>query len=146
MTGSDEGQGRVQNPFNVFLPIQKGHTKALGELVKGSRDTVRGALDDIGTVHFARFMFLDNGQTLGIITAFDGDFDRYVDAFLDKLFGVFNALLEHVAIEQEYLPLVPVEQHRETFKKYVKDHHQDSTLYSAYPDLTVLKIRQLAGS
>src|SRR5689334_9335151 len=77
---------------------------------------VVAALDKLGTVHFARFVFLGDDQ-VAVITTYDGDFDRYINDFIDEIGDVFNALLAHVDRS-----LVPVQSHRAEFLKFVKDH------------------------
>lgn len=98
------------------------------------------ALDDLSMVHFARFVFLGERQ-LAVITTYDGEFDRYIEAFADKIGSVFDLLLSHV----EDAPPLPVSQHPREFLDYVRRHDIPcvGTLYSAYPQLKVLDILTL---
>ena len=75
-------------------------------------------------------------------TSYDGDFDTYINDFVDKIGGIFDALLSHM----EGAPPLPVEQHRAEFLAYVRrnDLRGLEPFYSAYPNLTVLDIRALA--
>ena len=44
----------------------------------------RGA-DVVGTFHDMRFVFLDNDTKLLFATAYDGDWDTYIDDFVTKI-------------------------------------------------------------
>lgn len=98
------------------------------------------ALNDLSTVHFARFVFLSERQ-LAVITTYDGSFERYIDAFINKIGNVFDMLLKHM----EDAPPLPVDTHREEFLRYVEKHDLKcvGTMYSAYPNLSVLDILTL---
>ncbi len=41
--------------------------------------------DDVGTVHDMRFVFLDNDTRMLFATAYDGDWDAYIDDFATKI-------------------------------------------------------------
>jgi len=104
------------------------------------QNPIRLALNALRIVHFARFVFLDD-QHLAIITTFDGSFDAYIDAFVNTIGDVFNALMTHV----KDAPPLPVQANREAFLAYVKAHDKGAVapFYSAYPDLTVGEILTL---
>jgi hypothetical protein len=95
------------------------------------------ALDKIGTVHFARFVFLGKSE-LAVITTYDGNFEDYLNDFINAIGKIFNALLEHMA----GAPPLPVENHRKEFMDYVRanDLRCLGTFYSAYPRLGVRTI------
>ena len=42
-------------------------------------------VDRVGTVHDMRFVFLDNDTKLLFCTAYDGDWDPYIDDFATKI-------------------------------------------------------------
>ena len=96
------------------------------------------ALNKLKTVHFARFVFLDNNTKLAVITTYDGSFEDYINEFIDEIGDVFNALLAHVA----GAPPLPVQQHRKAFLDFVRqnDLRAIEPFYSAYPQATVLDI------
>ncbi|MGH3981331.1 MAG: hypothetical protein ACRDST_01240 [Pseudonocardiaceae bacterium] len=94
-------------------------------------------------MHFARFAFLDNDQ-LAVITSYDGDFEVYINEFINEIGDVFNMLMEHV----EDGPPLPVQTYRQEFLDYIRDHDFRcvGTFYSAYPDRTVLDILSAASA
>jgi hypothetical protein len=120
---------------------------ALQQTVEGlqsrppDQNPVVAALDKLGTVHFARFVFLGDDQ-LAVITTYDGDFDDYINDFIDEIGDVFNALLRHVDDG-----LVPVQSHRQEFLRFVREHDLRCVgpFYSAYPDRTVLDILEMTN-
>ena len=106
------------------------------------RNSINNALTEVGTVHFARFVFLSQDQ-LAVITSYDGDFDVYIKAFTHYVGDIFDALLSHMSDA----PPLPVKDNIAKFLAYVKenDRSHDQPLYSAYPTLSVADILGLAG-
>jgi hypothetical protein len=134
---------QVQSPLTLVMKAESPAAfAALRQTVDDlqSRPTnenpVVAALNKLSTVHFARFVFLGEDQ-LAVITAYDGDFDTYINDFIDEIGDVFNALLRHVDRS-----LVPVQAHRAEFLTFVRDHDLRCVgpFYSAYPQRTVLDI------
>ena len=70
-------QGKVSE-LTVFLPFVKGGAKRLRGLLQLLEGNFRAA-DAVGTVHDMRFVFVDNDTKLLFATAYDGDFDPYID-------------------------------------------------------------------
>lgn len=135
----------VQNPLTLVMTIKsKKDAQALHQLL----DKIQGlppdenpvvvALNKIATVHFARFVFLNNDANLAVITAYDHSFEDYINDFVTEIGHVFDQLLAHMADA----PPLPVREHREEFLAYVRanDVPPVGTFYSAYPQLTVLDI------
>ena len=76
-------QGKVSE-LTVFLPFVKGGAKRLRGLLQLLEGNFRAA-DAVGTVHDMRFVFVDNDTKLLFATAYDGDFDQYIDDFSTKI-------------------------------------------------------------
>ena len=76
-------QGKVSE-LTVFLPFVKGGAKRLRGLLQLLEGNFRAA-DAVGTVHDMRFVFVDNDTKLLFATAYDGDFDPYIDDFAAKI-------------------------------------------------------------
>ncbi len=139
----------VQNPLTAVMTAKSPEDHAaLRQLVERlqalppDQNPVVVALNKLGTVHFARFAFLDNHQ-VAVITTYDGDFDVYINEFIDEVGDVFNALLAHVVDA----PPLPVQTFRQEFLDYIRsiDRRCVGTFYSAYPERTVLDIHDPAN-
>lgn len=137
----------VANPLTLVMEIksQADHDqlqKILADLQSrpSGANPITAALDNLSMVHFARFVFLSERQ-LAVITTYDGEFDRYIEAFAAKIGPVFDLLLAHV----QDAPPLPVSDHPREFLDYVRRHDVRcvGTLYSAYPHLKVLDILTL---
>jgi len=76
-------QGKVSE-LTVFLPFVKGGAQRLRGLLQLLEGNFRAA-DAVGTVHDMRFVFVDNDTKLLFATAYDGDFDPYIDDFSTKI-------------------------------------------------------------
>lgn len=138
----------MQSPLTLIMPITSAEDAAALRALFAALQSqppelnpVRVALAKIGTVHFARFTFLDDDTKLAVITSYDGSFDAYINEFVNEIGEVFDKILAHVADA----PPLPVAVHRQEFLRYVADHDVASVdFYSAYPDLTVIDILALA--
>ena len=138
-------QQQVSNPLTFVFNI-KSQEDALQVRAlladPNNKETINRALTSIGTVHFARFVFLSELQ-LAVITTYDGDFDKYIQAFTDQLGGIFDALLQHMIHPEG---LIPVSENLELFQEFIRENDRsfvDGELqpeYSAYPTLTVYDI------
>jgi len=138
-------QSPVQRPLTLVMPIASEEAfqqlnQVLEQVQSQPPETnpIVTALNTLQTVHFARFVFLEDNTRLAVITTYDGDFDRYINDFIDHIGGVFDMLLRFMADA----PPLPVQEHREEFLEYVRAHDLPvvGPFYSAYPDKTVLDI------
>jgi hypothetical protein len=135
----------VQSPLTLIMNIKSPEDFAQlnGLLTKiqsapPEQNPIWVALTKLKTVHFARFVFLSNNTQLAVITTYDGDFDKYINDFIDTIGDVFNALLSHM----QGAPTLPVQQNRDAFLAYVKqnDLRGMDPFYSAYPTASVVTI------
>jgi hypothetical protein len=76
-------QGQVSELI-VFLPFVKGGAQRLRSFLQLLEGNFRAA-DAVGTVHDMRFVFVDNDTKLLFATAYDGDFDAYIEDFAAKI-------------------------------------------------------------
>ncbi len=75
--------GKVSE-LTIIIPLAPGgaeRTRAFLRLLNGN---LAGA-DDVGSVHDMRFVFLDNDTRMLFATAYDGDWDTYIDDFATKI-------------------------------------------------------------
>ena len=142
----------MANPLTLVIPLREGADiqKLVGILV-AQQDAIDAARREIATIHFARFVLFDHSSpnlqpqpnstgpfSLSVITAYDGDFDVYIQDFVNHLGPAFSLLLSFSATGQELLPLA---EHVQGFVDWIRandasQHGPNAQLrfYSAYPD------------
>ena len=128
----------MQNALTAIMEIKAidGNYNPKHELKKlllGRQHVVFGAVQRLGFVHFARFVFLRFGgkEYFAIITTYDFDFEDYMNIFIDELGEMFNEML---SASEHRMPipekkdaqgnLIPinVRHHRQEFIDYVREH------------------------
>ena len=137
------------SPLTLVMDVKDGKFAELKKMLEDlqslppDKNPVVVALDKLKTVHYARFVLLNNRQ-LAVITTYDGSFDDYIDAFVNTIGDIFDKILAHVADWPSNMS-VKAPENRQRFLDYVKAHDLRSVgpFYSAYPDLGVLDILAL---
>jgi hypothetical protein len=119
-----------------MLTIKPGQTAAVLEYLAQNSATINQALNNVGTVHFARFLLIPNTQLFFVLTEYDGSFSAYIQAFTKLLGPVFDALLSNM----DPAPPLPVEQNVAAFEAFIAKYNLPSNLYAAYPNCTVQQI------
>ena len=165
----------LQQTMNLVMPLKhpgpETTAKVFG-LVAAHLDEIHAGLDNVGTVHFARFDVIDG--RLCMFSVYDGDFATYIRDFIVVIGDVFEAILDHLADPPE---LRPVHRYADAFVQWVVDHDlmqlpEDPTTfdteriediprrlmllldkepdvqlgsYSAYPGFSVAQVRDRLG-
>jgi hypothetical protein len=75
--------GKVSE-LTIIVPFAPGGADRLRAFLKLFGGNLAGA-DDVGSVHDMRFVFLDNDTRMLFATAYDGDWDAYIDDFATKI-------------------------------------------------------------
>jgi hypothetical protein len=75
-------------------------------------------LNNVGTVHFARFVIV--GDNICMLSVYDGDFTNYIRDFIATIGSVFNAVVELVEGGDD---VIPCEENAEAFIQWV--HERD---------------------
>ena len=128
-------QGKVSELTSV-LTFAQGGAKRLRGLLQLLEGNFRGA-DRVGTLHDMRFVFLDNDTKLLFATAYDGEWDAYIDDFVTKIPNALDLLFCNI----EGWPGI----HDPTVKDWLVQHQVAAEAwYVASPDLTVAETRRLA--
>ena len=137
-----ESAGRVGarlgnvSELTIIVPLAPGGAKRLRAFLKVLRGNLSQGADKVGTLHTMRFVFFDNDTRLLFATAFDGDWDTYIDDFVTKI--------------PDYLDIIdsawdgwPGIRHPGA-KDYLAAHQITAEgWYVAYPDMTVAEILRL---
>ena len=106
-------------------PTAVGRAQAAAVVASGI-DEIYSGLDNVGTVHFARFAIVDDN--LLMFSYYDGDFHTYIRDFIVTLGHAFDAI---VAIVKDPPP-TPCKQHVDEFIDWVHRHD----LYQLPDDVT----------
>ena len=127
-------QGNVSELL-VIAPIAPGAAKRLRGVLDLLDGNFQGA-DRVGTVHDMRFVFLDDDTRLLFATAYDGDWDAYINDFATKIPDFMDILFSGLdgwpGIRS---PLV---------KDYITRYQYPADAwYVANPELTVAETRRL---
>jgi len=70
--------------LTILVPLAPGGAQRLRAFLKLLGGNLAGA-DRVGSVHDMRFVFLDNDTRMLFATAYDGDWDAYIDDFVAKI-------------------------------------------------------------
>jgi hypothetical protein len=76
--------GKVSE-LTIIVPLAPGGAKRLRGFLRLLRGNLSQGADKVGTLHNMRFVFFDNDTRLLFATAFDGDWDTYIDDFVAKI-------------------------------------------------------------
>jgi hypothetical protein len=127
-------QGKVSELTGI-LPIAKGGAKRLRGLLQALEGNFRGA-DRVGTLHDMRFVFLENDTKLLFATAYDGEWDAYIDDFVTKIPNSLDLLFCNI----EGWPGI----HSPALKDWLLTKQiTASAWYVASPNLTAAETRRL---
>jgi hypothetical protein len=77
--------------LTMIAPITERGAKRLRGLLQMLAGNFRGA-ELVGTLHDMRFVFLDNDTKLLFATAYDGEWDAYIDDFVTKIPNALDLL------------------------------------------------------
>ena len=128
-------QGKVSE-LVVIAPFAPGGAERL-RAVLDLRDGDFSDTDKVGTVHDMRFVFLDNDTKFLFATAYDGDWDPYIEDFAAKIPAQMDVLF--TAFEGW-----PGINSGQAVKDWIANHQIPAVgWYVAYPDLTVRDILRL---
>jgi hypothetical protein len=132
----------IQSQVVLMLPVKSAEDfMALEEILQSANPEMIAAADAMGTVHFARFVRVDD-STLAFVSEFDGSFVDYVHGFLKHLGPVFDQILPHLSDA----PPTPAASNAEAFISWLDKHNKRSLdFYSGYPALSVKEIKSRAG-
>jgi hypothetical protein len=126
--------GKVSE-LTIIVPLVDGGAKRLRGLLELLGGTFAGA-DAVGTVHDMRFVLLDNDTKLLFCTAYDGEWDAYIEDFATKIPDALDLLFSNsVGWPGIRNPAV---------KDWIVKHQIPAvSWYVANPNLTVVQTRRL---
>jgi len=117
---SPQPSENVQRMMNLIMPLKDsspiGRAKAVLAIAQNVDEIFTG-LDNVGTVHFARFLILDDN--LCMISAYDGDFSNYIRDFIVTIGDVFDVIMSQIEGGED---LIPTKHNVEKFIDWVHEH------------------------
>jgi hypothetical protein len=143
-TPTDPGPPDGTQPLTALTRIVPGRRAQLQQVLAtlNTRIAVGGPtpLDDIGTVHFARWVVLPDGDDAGQLlftSNFDGPWDDYIEDFAARSADSFDAIYSNCVGWPERGA-----RNIEAFKAYIRAHEiRSDVYYRAYPRATVKQVK-----
>ncbi|MBW5482759.1 hypothetical protein GPJ59_12915 [Streptomyces bambusae] len=139
----------AQNPFTAVGFVKPGRfrrstlTGILFAVDYGVRHLFhRGDLAGVKTIHFARWLFIDDKRRVLFASNYDGSLESYMDDFIDKVAWGLNAVFSngHGYPRTRWLVRDGAED-EQAFKSYLRCHQVPTEVwYSAYDTLTTHNI------
>ncbi len=103
---------------------------------------VRGRLARVGSIHFARWVLLNDNQRVLFASNYDGSLDSYMDDFINKVAWGLNLVFSNGIFypRSDFLVLNGAK-NEQAFKNYLRRHQLPTEVwYKAYPGLTALDL------
>lgn len=135
----------ITNHFNVLGDVKPGLFRltalkiSLLLLDYSARHVYRrGFLTRVRTIHFARWVLLDNNRRLFFASNYDGSLESYMDDFINKVAWGLNLVFSNGVGYPKTKWLIKQGAEREQEFKYTLRRHQlpSELWYKAYPDIT----------
>ena len=127
-------QGRVSE-LTTILPLKPGGADRLRAKLADPR--AFGAAERVGTVHDMRYVIIDNDTRLLFCTAYDGDWDPYINDFATMV----PEMLDFVFEEVQGWP--GLRDNPEQTADFIAEHQVTADgWYCAYPDASVKDVRR----
>jgi len=131
----------TQNQMTVIVPVKKSILpRLLLRLILWGISiqvkSAKGTLSGLTSIHFARWVMIDNGNNILFESNFDGSWENYIDDFVDHASVGMNVIWGNcIGFPKGGSKDI------ESFKSYIRNNQTSAQLfYSAYKDLTVRNI------
>ncbi len=135
----------VTNQFSAFGSVKPGWFR-LATLIfifwvlnfSTRQIYTRGRLARVGTIHFARWVFMDDRRRLLFASNYDGSLDSYMDDFINKVaYGLNLVFSNGIGYPRTSFLLSGGAKEEMAFKYYLRRHQLPTQVwYKAYPGLT----------
>ena len=141
----------VQNPFTALGHIKPSRFRRLSLIVilfllnYATRHFFnRGNLSGVKTIHFARWVFIDDKRRMFFASNYDGSLESYMDDFIDKVAWGLNLVFSNgVGYPKTRWLVFGGAKDELAFKDYLRLHQVPTGVwYSAYDRLTAVNIKQ----
>jgi len=141
LMGTADSAGRIGlrsgkvSELTLFANFVPGGADRLRRVLKLTKGNMEGA-QLVSTLHDMRFVFLDNDTRLLFATAYDGDWDAYINDFGTKIPELMNLLFQNI----EGWPGID----SPTVKDFIAAHQVTAEgWFVANPQATVVDVRKM---
>lgn len=125
------GQVGQVTALTVITPIIPERLEILKQVLEAVQQDPSQSIAKIATIHFARWVVIDNGTRLLFTSNFDGQFEDYIQDFVREIPDGLDRIWGNCV---DYPGSRPIE----GFFEYIAKHRFDENcFYAAYPNLTV---------
>jgi hypothetical protein len=112
----------LQSMMNLIMPLKTENRSPIGRAaaalaIAKNRDQIFAGLDNVGTVHFARFVIVNDN--ICMFSVYDGDFTNYIRDFIATIGGAFNDVVKLVEGGDA---VTPCEENVEAFIQWIHEH------------------------
>lgn len=97
-------------------------------------------LDGVDTIHFARWIIIDEGRRVLFMSNYDGSLESYMNDFINKVAWGLNAIFSNgVRYPKTRWLILDGAKDEQAFKSYIRQHQIVTQVwYPAYPQLTAI--------
>jgi hypothetical protein len=105
---------------------------------------IRGQLARVGTIHFARWVFIDGRRRLLFASNYDGALETYMDDFINKVGWGLNLVFSNgVGYPSSRWLVLDGAKDEQKFKYFLRRHELPTEVwYKAYPGLTAFDLKR----
>jgi hypothetical protein len=102
----------------------------------------KGYLTRVQTIHFARWVYLDDKRRLLFASNYDGSLESYMDDFINKVAWGLNLVFSNgIGYPKTRWLIKGGAEHEQKFKNFLRRHQLYTDVwYKAYPDLTAVDL------
>jgi hypothetical protein len=131
----------TQNQLTLVTVVRPGHLQRVRAVMAAidsysKRLAPAGSLIGVSTIHFVKWLAIDNGRRLMMVSDYDGSWESYIDEFAEMILSGLDAVW---ATSYGYPP--DGARDLPAFKRFLRSHQVPSEVFfSAYPEQTVLNI------
>jgi hypothetical protein len=136
----------TQNQLTLVTVVAEGRSDRVRAVMSAIDSYARrlsppGSLLGISTIHFVRWLLIDGGRRLVLVSDYDNSWENYIDEFAEMILSGLDAIWEtSLGYPPDGARDLP------SFKRFLRSHQVPAEVFfSAYPDQTVLTIAAATG-
>jgi hypothetical protein len=131
----------AQNQLTLVTVVDPRHVKHVRAVMAAidsyaRRLAPRGSLLGISTIHFVRWLLVDDDRRLVMLSEYDGSWENYIDEFAEMILSGLDAIWDtSFGYPPDGARDLPA------FKRFLRAHQVPAEVFfSAYPDQTLLNV------